>query len=71
MDGAAKVLHRYYYSKVFAKVIWDLRDVLYLKYRKELGEAVMAMMDWEGKLIRVEKNYGMIPGCCRLLPWLK
>jgi hypothetical protein len=62
-DGirAWQMLHRHYHRKTFAKAIRDHRDVLYPKHLRDLTEVVKGVMEWEEKLNRVEKSYGVIP----------
>ena len=62
-DGlrAWQVLYRHYHRKTFAKAIRDHREVLYPKALKELAEVVRGIMEWEEKLCRLEKSYGVIP----------
>jgi ubiquitin len=62
-DGikAWQKLYRHYHRKTFARAIRDHREILYPRPLRYMSEVPTAVMEWEDKLTKVEKEYEAIP----------
>ena len=62
-DGirAWQKLHKHYHRRILAKSIRDHKEILYPRPLRHTGEVMVAVMDWEDKVAKVEKAYENIP----------